>query len=274
MEELPVAEHKGRVGIFKESEDGRAAARHRGIERPGTQQPVAHVADRGVRCKDRLLEVVGHDALPLPHGKPQPLGKRHVGHPGPHAGIGFARRDPLGGLHHHERQSPQVDRTGRHHLAAPRAELRRVAHEEGRVAAQRRGTVDELPLRKPQVEEPVEGHDHRRTVGRAAPEPRTERNALVEADADAVHTAAVAQQRKGLQADVLLRRTVDRKALLHELRAGGTRARHLHLVKELPDGEHHRLEVVVSVRTAAQDVQPEIYFAVCFQDHAVKIRIF
>ena len=111
------------------------------------------------------LEIVGYRPLPLRYGTPQPFRKRLRRHAGAHAGIGFAGRDPLRGLHHDERQPLQVQVEGLHHLSAARTQLGRVAHEEGRVAAQFGGAGDELPLRKPQVEERVERPQHGRAVG-------------------------------------------------------------------------------------------------------------
>ena len=132
-----------------------------------------------------------------------------------------ARRDPLVRLYDHEGQPPKAERKGRHDLAPSGAELRGVAHEERRIAAQLGGAGDQLRFGQMQVEKPVESQQNRRAVGRTATQPGAERHPLVEPDSDAVHAVTVAH------------------------------------------GKHHRFEVVITVRTAAQDIQPQIYFAVC-----------
>ena len=86
-----------------------------------------------------------------------PPGERNLRHAGPHAGHRPPGPRPLGGFHDDERHTPEVQRKRRHHLSAAGAQLGRVAHEKGRVAAQLRGTGDELLLGKTQPEERVEG---------------------------------------------------------------------------------------------------------------------
>ena len=227
-----------------------------------------------MRGEDRLLEIVGHRPLPLGDGTPQPPGERNLRHAGPHAGIGLAGRDPLGGFHDDERHSPEVQRKRRHHLSAASAQLGRVAHEKGRVAAQLRGTGDEFLLGKTQPEERVEGLQHRRPVRRTAAQPRAERHALHEPDHDAVNAVAVTHQTERLHADILLRGAVHGDPLRAELRPGASRAQHLHLVEESPHGKHRRLQVVISVRPTAQHVEAQVYFAVRSQNHIRKGKNF
>ncbi len=167
---------------------------------------------------------------------------------------------PLRGLHHDECQTLQKQVEGLHHLSAARTQLGRVAHEEGRVAAQLGGVVDQLRLRKPQVEERVDRPQHgpcRRMIRRPDP---PERDALHQPDRNPLHAVAALHEPEGLHADVLLRGAVHRNTLRAEHGAAIVRTEDFHLVAELRDGKHHRLEIVVAVRTPAQDVEPQIYF--------------
>ena len=165
MEELALLQRDLRLRRLEEAEDRRAASRHRGIEGPGPQKPPLELADGGMCREDGGLEVVGYRPLPLRHGTPQPFRKRTFRYAGAHPGVGFAGRDPLRGLHHDECQTLQKQVEGLHHLSAARTQLGHVAHEEGRVAAQLGGAVDQLRLRKPQVEERVDRPQHGRAVG-------------------------------------------------------------------------------------------------------------
>lgn len=274
VDEFALAERNPGHGTVEESKDRRAAARHRGVEGPGSQQPLLHRTDGGMRGKDRRLEIVGHRRLPLRHGTPQPFGKGRLGNTGMHPGIRLAGRNPFGRFHDHERQARKVEGKGTHHLATPRAELRRIVDEKGGVAPQLGGPGDEFLRRKVQAEEVVQRQHHRRAVGRPAAQSGAERHPLVEADVHAPNTISFTHQGKGPQADVRLGRAVDNKPLLREGRAIARRARYLHLVVKPRNGHHHGFEIVVAVGPPAQDVETEVYFAVCFQNHGTKIGIF
>ena len=164
-----------------------------------------------MRGEDMRFEIVGHDLLPLRNGTPQTLGKRHGGHPRTYARIGFARRDPLVRLHDHEGQPRKIERERRHDLAPSGAELRGVAHEERRIAAQLGGAGDQLRFGQMQVEKPVESQQNRRAVGRTAAQPGAERHPLVEPDGDAVHAVTVVHQPESLDTDILFGFAVHRQ---------------------------------------------------------------
>ena len=138
-------------------------------------------------------------------------------------------------------------------------------------ATQLGGKGDQLRLGKPQAEKPVERQQYGGAVGRTAPEPGTERHPFVEAYLHAVHAVALPHQLECLDADVLPGGAIHRQPFGEEPHAGHGYARHPDHVVQSPHGEHHGRQLVVTVLTAAQDIQPQIYFAVCMQDHTAKI---
>ena len=114
-----------------------------------------------------------------------------------------------------------------------------------------------------QVEKPVESQQNRRAVGRTAAQPGAERHPLVEPDGDAVHAVTVVHQPESLDTDILFGFAVHRQPFGTEIHTRPGRAHDLDFVVKSAHGKHHRFEVVITVRTAAQDIQPQIYFAVC-----------
>ena len=114
-----------------------------------------------------------------------------------------------------------------------------------------------------QVEKPVESQQNRRAVGRTAAQPGAERHPLVEPDGDAVHAVTVVHQPESLDTDILFGFAVHRQPFGTEIHTRPGHAHDLNFVVKSAHGKHHRFEVVITVRTAAQDIQPQIYFAVC-----------
>ena len=102
-------------------------------------------------------------------------------------------------------------------------------------------------------------------------EPRAEGHALAEADSHPVHAVMPLHQPERLETDVLPGSAVHGQPFGAELRAGRSGAHHLHLVIKARNGEHDGFQIVKPVRTTAQDVETQIYFAVCMQDHTAKI---
>ena len=86
---------------------------------------------------------------------------------------------------------------------------------------------------------------------------------LVEPDGDAVHAVTVVHQPESLDTDILFGFAVHRQPFGTEIHTRPGRAHDLDFVVKSAHGKHHRFEVVITVRTAAQDIQPQIYFAVC-----------
>ena len=224
-----------------------------------------------MRREDMRFEIVGHQTLPLHHRPPQALREGHFGHMRTYPCVSLARRNAHVGFYDNERHSRQAERVRLHDLAPPGAKLRGIAHEKSRVATQLGGKGDQLRLGKPQAEKPVERQQYGGAVGRTAPEPGTERHPFVEAYLHAVHAVALPHQLECLDADVLPGGAIHRQPFGEEPHAGHGRARHPDHVVQSPHGEHHGRQLVVTVLTAAQDIQPQIYFAVCMQDHTAKI---
>ena len=83
---------------------------------------------------------------------------------------------------------------------------------------------------------------------------------LVEHDSYGPRTVAFVHQPPGPQADIVLRRTIDRQPPLHEF--GFDRRLDLQPVVQLPHGHHYRRHVVESVGPTAKHVQPDIDLAV------------
>ena len=102
----------------EESENRRAAARHRGVNGPFGQQALFGGTDGRMRGEDMLFEIVGHQPLPLGHRPPETLRERHLRNPRPHPGISLAGRNPLAGLDDDERHSFQIQRERLHHLTS------------------------------------------------------------------------------------------------------------------------------------------------------------
>ena len=210
--------------------------------------------------EDVRFEIVLHPSLPGGHGQPHRLFERLGRYRRPHACIRLARGNRLIGLHDQQRISSESRLHGPHHLAAARAELRSVAHEKGRIAAQCRRAVDQLRLREPQAEQCVDPLHDRRRIGRAAAQPGPVGHTLVEHDSYGPRTVAFVHQPPGPQADIVLRRTIDRQPQLHEF--GFDRRLDLQPVVQLPHRHHYRRHVVESVGPTAKHVQPDIDLAV------------
>ena len=219
--------------------------------------------------EDRRFEIVADAPLPLLKRSCEALGQRHGRHGRTYARIGFACGDRLVGLHDHELQPREIQFDGPHHLAPPRAELRRVANEKSRIAAERRGTPDELLFREVQSAKFVHGENHRRGIGRSSAQPRAEGHPLVEHDRDAPHAVARPHQPHGPHAQIVVRRTVEGEARRTERILPG--AFDLHPIEQPRHGHHHRLQIVITVFAATEHVETDIYFAVGMSDHAAKV---
>ena len=155
MQKHPVERREVTFGpyrIVEDSEYRRTAARHRGIERSGIQKTPSDFSQTGMRCKDMRFEIVFYPALPHTDRQPDQFRQRHSRLRRPHTGISFAGGDLLGGFHHDKHMSRQRQTDRSHHLSASRTKLRRIAHEEGRIAAQCRCTTDQCRLIKMQSE--------------------------------------------------------------------------------------------------------------------------
>ncbi len=213
----------------------------------------------------RRFEIVLHLRLPRVERTQQPIAERHGGHRRAHPGIGLARGDARGGFRQHERATRQVEGERLHPFAAARASLRAIAHEKRRIASQRGGARHQFRLGEPQTEQFVHGQHHGRGVGRSAAQPGAERHALAERDGHGSRGVALPHEAHGLHAEVVSVRTVDPQPQCAETILGG--AHDLHLVVEVRDGHHHRIEVVVTVRPTPQHVETDIDFAVGFQQH-------
>ena len=95
---------------------------------------------------------------------------------------------------------------------------------------------------------------------RAAAQPGPVGHTLVEHDSYGPRTVAFVHQPPGPQADIVLRRTIDRQPQLHEF--GFDRRLDLQPVVQLPHRHHYRRHVVESVGPTAKHVQPDIDLAV------------
>ena len=96
--------------------------------------------------------------------------------------------------------------------------------------------------------------------GGAAAQPGPVGHTLVEHDSYGPRTVAFVHQPPGPQADIVLRRTIDRQPQLHEF--GFDRRLDLQPVVQLPHRHHYRRHVVESVGPTAKHVQPDIDLAV------------
>ncbi len=186
--------------------------------------------------RNRRLERIGDRPLPFGDVPLQPLRERHGRNARRDPGISLTGRNTLVGLDDDERHARQIYRTRHHHLATASAELGRIAHEKGCIAAQRCGTIDPFGLVEMQPEQVVDRPNNRRGIRRPAAQSGPERHSFVQTNPHAIDSVTVVHQPERPQAKVVRSIAIDGQALGPKLGARSLGARHLHDVEKPPHG--------------------------------------